>query len=519
MITAPRNKKYRKFLCLSLLLLLIVGLMGCGGTKEPETPITSISDLNGKIAVMQTGTVYSALLKARDDLPDLEITYSLSQTDALAMLLGGKADAYVTDYAMARILTAKYDSLCILEESLDKADYGFAFRKEDPIQEEFSAVIREMKADGRLKALQDKWLGDDQSVKTLPEQDWPGLRGTLNCQVSPEVEPLCYPDGMEVTGLDVDLLLNIAKELDYHITFTTNRFYDMLPSLVARITDIVASALTITEERLETVDFTEPYLDASAVVVVRNGESSKSAGLLVSISASFNRVFVENDHWKDLLLGLVRTILITLISAVCGTVLGALLYLWEYSGSKLAERLLSSLSWILTMMPTSTFLMIMYYIIFAGKYGSAAFWAATTAFTILFGFSVFGALRSSIGSISAGQTDAAYSMGYSKYRMLRLILFPQAIPGFLSEMESTMIYHIRDTSLVGMITVLDIQQVADLIRAETLEPFFTLILTAVVYILLDWGGSSLVRSLRISKRLREKPEDKIRERIAKGKIG
>lgn len=82
-----------------------------------------------------------------------------------------------------------------------------------------------------------------------------------------------------------------------------------------------------------------------------------------------------------------------------------------------------------------------------------------------------------------------------------------------------MIYHIRDTSLVGMITVLDIQQVADLIRAETLEPFFTLILTAVVYILLDWGGSSLVRSLRISKRLREKPEDKIRERIAKGKIG
>jgi len=517
MSNTARKRKLKRAVVITLLVLLVFSLAGCGAKKEEIPVITTLDELNGHIAVMRKGAVYSALLTENSRLQDVESLYTLNNSDALAMLLAGKADAFLTDDALAQTLVNKYDGLRILDESLDEASYGFAFRKGDLLQEQFSEVIRRMKADGSLEAMAQKWLGSDESLKTVPEQDWPGTNGTLDCFVAPEMEPICYVQGTDVVGLDVDLLLACAKELDYHMTFTTHDFYDMLPSLMAGRTNIVASAITITEERAENVDFTEDYLNTSAVVLVRTGESSTKAGFLVSVIAGFDRVFVQNDHWKDLLLGLGRTIALVLLTVAGGTLLGGLMFLWGYTQKRVARVILSASGWIMTMLPMSTWLMIVYYVVFSGR-GRDAFAAAAAAFTVSFAFGVYGALRGSTEALPAGQTEAAYSMGYSRFRTLRRILLPQALPGFLADMEETVIYHIRDTSLVGMITVLDIQAVADLIRAETMDPFLSLAVTAVAYILLAWGASSLVRRLRLSSLFADKTEQRINERIKKGKL-
>ncbi len=510
-----KNKK--RYSVLVLLILAALTLSGCRSRNVgDDTPITSISDLNGKTVVVQKGTPYAELIKENEALSDVKIEYYLSNSDGLAMLVNGKADALVTDFCAAQAMANRYSGFVILNESLDTADYGFAFRKGDPVMALFSEVIREMKKDGRLAAITNKWLGGDYSQATLPEQDWPGLNGTLDCQVSPEMEPICYPDGTDVTGLDVDLLLNIARELDYHITFTTNYFSDMLPQLVAGYTDIVGSALTITDERKESVDFTESYLSDDTVLLVRRGGNTSGEGFFLSLINSFRRVFAENGHWQDILMGIGRTLLLTVLTVTTGLIFGSLLFVWGYTESRISKTVISILSWLFTMMPTSTWLLIMYYIVFAGQSGSASFWAATIAFTVYLGFTVCSLLQSNVDGVGIGQSEAAYSMGYSRFKALRLILIPQALPGFLDDLQNAVVCHIKDTSIVGMITVLDIQQVADLIRAETMDPFLTLIFTAVIYILLCWGGSALVRSIRLSKLFAPKTEADIRKKIMKG---
>jgi len=75
------------------------------------------------------------------------------------------------------------------------------------------------------------------------------------------------------SGIDVDLANGFAKslgvELEIHVT--AQGFGDLLPALVRRECDIVASELTITPRRREVAAFSEPYVSNWVAVVVRKG--------------------------------------------------------------------------------------------------------------------------------------------------------------------------------------------------------------------------------------------------------
>ena len=52
---------------------------------------------------------------------------------------------------------------------------------------------------------------------------------------------------------------------------------------------------------------------------------------------------------------------------------------------------------------------------------------------------------------------------------------------------------LKSTSVVGYITILDLTKMSDIIRARTYEAFFPLIATALIYFLLAWIISLIVR--------------------------
>ena len=69
-------------------------------------------------------------------------------------------------------------------------------------------------------------------------------------------------------GFDVELIQGVARKMGYtKVEFVDLEFNNLLPSLQDGQVDAVISCMTITDERRKMVDFTEPYLISSNVVI------------------------------------------------------------------------------------------------------------------------------------------------------------------------------------------------------------------------------------------------------------
>ena len=78
-------------------------------------------------------------------------------------------------------------------------------------------------------------------------------------------------DGSTPIGLDIDLAKEIGKILGKEIRFQNTDFEGILDGLVIDKYDLVMSAVTITPERAEKVDFSDPYITNWQSIVVKKG--------------------------------------------------------------------------------------------------------------------------------------------------------------------------------------------------------------------------------------------------------
>jgi polar amino acid transport system substrate-binding protein len=80
--------------------------------------------------------------------------------------------------------------------------------------------------------------------------------------------PFEFRESGELTGFDVELVEELARRLDLRVRWVDTAFDTIFTQLAAGRYDVVASATTITEERRQTVDFTDPYYAARQAIVV-----------------------------------------------------------------------------------------------------------------------------------------------------------------------------------------------------------------------------------------------------------
>ncbi len=75
-------------------------------------------------------------------------------------------------------------------------------------------------------------------------------------------------DEGEMIGFDIDLIKAIAAEEGFEVEIQNFGFDALIPALQAGNIDIAASGMSITPARMETVDFSDPYIDASLKIAV-----------------------------------------------------------------------------------------------------------------------------------------------------------------------------------------------------------------------------------------------------------
>ena len=76
-------------------------------------------------------------------------------------------------------------------------------------------------------------------------------------------------ENKNVVGFDIDLVTEVAKAAGFEVEVKNTAWDGIFAGLAAGNYQAVASSVTITEERKATMDFSEPYVNAGQVLVVR----------------------------------------------------------------------------------------------------------------------------------------------------------------------------------------------------------------------------------------------------------
>jgi len=78
-------------------------------------------------------------------------------------------------------------------------------------------------------------------------------------------------DNGDPEGFDVDIAMELADRLGLELEVVTTAWEGIIPGLKTDKYDILMSAMTITDERLAEIDFSDPYIDSNQSIAVKKG--------------------------------------------------------------------------------------------------------------------------------------------------------------------------------------------------------------------------------------------------------
>ena len=123
------------------------------------TAYTSTADLAGKTVVAEAGSAGEAAIQGDENLAKADYVSKSVQTDCLMEVAAGTADAAVLDLTLANAMIGEgtdYAGLKIVDE-LNAEEYGVAFRKGSDAAAAVDTAFDELKADGTMQALAEKY--------------------------------------------------------------------------------------------------------------------------------------------------------------------------------------------------------------------------------------------------------------------------------------------------------------------------------------------------------------------------
>jgi len=234
------------------------------------------------------------------------------------------------------------------------------------------------------------------------------------------------------------------------------------------------------------------------------------ASVFENIADIVTRVFITHDRWRLWVTGLQNTLVITFFALLIGIVIGFMIAVVRVSHDtagkppiilKIPNALVKMYVTAIRGIPMMVQIMIMNFIIFAASRNLIL--TAIVAFGINSGAYVAEVFRGGILSVDKGQTEAGRSLGLSAPQTMRRIIMPQAIKNSLPALGNEFISLLKETSIMGVIGVMDITRAGNVIRGLTYDQS-PLIFVAAAYltlvIFLEFLVSKMEKRLKKSER-------------------
>ena len=205
---------------------------------------------------------------------------------------------------------------------------------------------------------------------------------------------------------------------------------------------------------------------------------------LERVAEMFDAAFISGDRWKLYLQGLGVTLQIAAFAAILGMIIGTILAFMKLSvrrnGKKTILAVIANIYIdVIRGTPSVLQLMIMWFIIFYSAKNRVA--VAVLSFGINSGAYVAEIVRAGILAVDKGQMEAGRSLGLSRTQTMISIIIPQAVKNVLPPIGNEFIVLLKETAIVGYVSLTDLTRVANQIASRTYEPFMPLIGAAVIY--------------------------------------
>lgn len=108
------------------------------------------------------------------------------------------------------------------------------------------------------------------TAETSAQETDKATGGVLTMATNAEFPPYEYHDGGTIVGIDVDIANALAKKLGMTLEVEDIAFDSIIPEIVTGKADIGLAGMTMDEDRLKNVDFTDPYTTSSQVIIVKD---------------------------------------------------------------------------------------------------------------------------------------------------------------------------------------------------------------------------------------------------------
>lgn len=252
--------------------LLLGTVMTIGASVSTFAAVASVDDLEGaRIGVQMgtTGDIYASDYEGDDAGTTVERFSKGAQ--AIMALQQGKLDCVIIDAEPAKKFVEANEGLKILEEPFELEEYAIAVAKENPeLTEAINGALAQLQENGTLENITKNYIGDD-TIGTLPyesPEDVDRSNGTLKMGTNAAFEPYEYYDGDEIVGIDADIAQAICDILGYELEIVDMEFASIINAVQTGKVDFGMAGMTITEDRLKNIDFTDSYTTATQVIIV-----------------------------------------------------------------------------------------------------------------------------------------------------------------------------------------------------------------------------------------------------------
>ncbi|MDH6363651.1 polar amino acid transport system permease protein [Enterococcus sp. PF1-24] len=197
------------------------------------------------------------------------------------------------------------------------------------------------------------------------------------------------------------------------------------------------------------------------------------------------------------------TILISIITIICGTILGGILALMKLSKNRILRLLANLYIEILRGTPMLIQILIGFGLL------QGIFPSLTLNFGVLAidlgrlipgmivlslnsGAYVAEIVRGGIVAVNFGQQEAAYSLGLRPFQAMRYVILPQAIRNILPALGNEFIILIKDSSLLSSIGIYELLSSSQIIISRSFIPLEPLYIAAGIYFILTFITSRLL---------------------------